>query len=651
MTGIFKFTRRTFIGGVVACALLGGAAVLYGTGGVSMRHIATVMVLNAIMVVGTQVFVGHSGVLSFGHIGFVGLAAYVSAILSAPAAVKATVIPHAPFGLATIQLPVPLAILSAVVVTTAIAAIIGLFICRMNGIAASIVTFAVLIVANSVLINWKDLTGGSEAFYGVPVKTNLYWALLGLLVTVVVLRLFTSSRIGLRVRASREDEVAARSIGVGVNRSRYVAWVLSAAFTALGGALFAHLLGAIAPALFYENLMFLQIAMLVLGGIFSVSGALVGVVVVTVISEALRWLGDGPQIGSLQFPMIVGLSSLAYGVIIVIFMIWRPGGLLGDREIEEVWDWLKRRRGKDVVPASAPVVVLPMAGAPATTVTGTPASQVTPARHSGAKPVLVVRGVGISFAGLRAVDDVSIEVYPGEILGLIGPNGAGKTTLLNMISGLYTADSGEITFQGRTVTHLAPMKIARLGVGRTFQTTRLFPLLSVRENVETAAQVAQQYRPQVYRPVDEIMAQFGLQDVAGRKAGTLPYGIQRQVEIARAVALGPDLLLLDEPAAGTNEVEALQLIDAVRRVRDVEKCAILLIDHDLPFVMNLCEHLYVLDAGKVIAEGSPQEIQANERVKEAYLGTQKAGGPAERKGAPPAESFGRGPAAVSRGDI
>jgi branched-chain amino acid transport system ATP-binding protein len=189
------------------------------------------------------------------------------------------------------------------------------------------------------------------------------------------------------------------------------------------------------------------------------------------------------------------------------------------------------------------------------------------------------------------------------------------------------------------------------GVGRTFQTTRLFPLLSVRENVETASQVAQQYRRQVYRPVDEIMVQFGLQDVAQRKAGTLPFGIQRQVEIARAVALGPDLLLLDEPAAGTNEVESLQLIDAVRRVRDVEKCAILLIDHDLPFVMNLCEHLYVLDAGKVIAEGSPEEIQANEKVKEAYLGTQKAAGAEGRKGAPPAESFGRGQAAASRSDV
>lgn len=640
--GIFKFVPKRFVGGVVACILLGAGAFLYGTGGVSMRHIATVMVLNAIMVVGTQIFVGHSGVLSFGHIGFVGLAAYITAILSAPAAVKATTIPNAPFGLADVQLPVPLSILVAVLVTTGIAAVIGLFLCRMSGIAASIVTFAILVVVNSVLINWRDLTGGAEAFYGIPVRTTLTWAFLGLLATVIVLRLFTYSRMGLRVRASREDEVAAKSIGVGVHRARYVAWVLSAVFTALGGALFGHLLGALAPALFYENLMFLQIAMLVMGGMYSVTGALVGVVLVTVISEALRWLGDGPQIGSLQFPMIVGLSSMAYGAIIVVFIIWRPGGLMGDREIEDLWDWLKRRRREGKAPAPAMAspngVAKPIAAPLATVTTDPPAAQAVPARQAGGKPVLVVRGASIHFAGLRALDDVSIEVYPGEILGLIGPNGAGKTTLLNLISGLYTANSGDIVFHDRTVTHLAPMKIARAGVGRTFQTTRLFPLLSVRENIETAAQVAQQFRREAYRPVDEIVVQFGLQDVAQRNAGTLPYGIQRQVEMARAVALGPDLLLLDEPAAGTNEVESLQLADAIRRVRDVEKCAILLIDHDLPFVMNLCERLYVLDAGKVIAEGSPQEIQASEKVKEAYLGAQKADSPGGRRSEQPAHA-------------
>jgi branched-chain amino acid transport system permease protein len=654
MSGMFRFTPKRFIGGLVACALLAAVAVLYGSGGVSMRQIATVMVLNAIMVVGTQIFVGNSGVLSFGHIGLVGVAAYITAILSAPVAVKASTIPDAPFGLAGVQLPVPLAILVAVVVTTILAALIGLFISRMNGIAASIVTFAVLIVVNSVLINWKSLTGGSEAFYGIPVRTNLWWGLLGVLVTVVVARLYTYSRVGLRVRALREDEVAARSIGVAVHKSRYVAWVLSAVFTALGGALYAHLLGAIAPALFYENLMFLQIAMLVLGGIYSVSGALVGVVVVTVISEALRWLGDGPHIGGAKFPMIVGLSSMAYGAILVFFMIWRPAGLLGDREVEDVWDWLKRRRNRyraapNTSPATSPAA--PPIGVSSGASVASPSAVQSVVRPPDSKPILTVRDVSIDFAGLRAVDNVSIEVYPGEIVGLIGPNGAGKTTLLNLISGLYTAGSGEIVFKDRTVTHLTPMGIARSGVGRTFQTTRLFRILSVQENIEVAAQVAQEYRPEVYRPADEIMVQFGLKDVAQLKAGTLPYGIQRQVEMARAVALGPDLLLLDEPAAGTNDVESLQLIDSIRRVRDVERCAILLIDHDLPFVMSLCERIYVLDAAKVIAEGSPQEIQANEKVKEAYLGAEEDGPSLERAGAGMSESHGMEMGAASRSEV
>jgi branched-chain amino acid transport system permease protein len=638
MSVLRTIPRRPLIGALVSFALFAIAASLYATGGPAARHIAMVMVINGVMVVATQIFVGNTGILSFGHVGLAGLAAYITAILSTPTDIKSSTIGSAPLGLAGVQIPVWSAVIIAVVVTTLIAALIGIFMSRLNGIAASIVTLAILVVVNAVLINWKSLTGGSEAFYGIQVKTTLPWALGALLVTVVAARLFSASRAGLRARASREDEVAARSMGVSVNRSRYVSWVLSTVFVSLGGALIAHLLGAISPSEFYENLMFVQIAMLVLGGMFSVTGALLGTVIVTVLSEVLRYLGDGPTIGSLKLPMIVGLSSMAYGAIILIMMVWRPAGIMADREIDGLWDRLvgwRRKTAPDLAaavpgpPGPAPAVppggpaasaVAVPAGASAVVSAAAAATPALPPPPAG-PPLLAVNGVTMLFAGLRAVDNASIGVYPGEILGLIGPNGAGKTTLLNMISGLYTCTSGSITLRGQEIAHLPSFEIARLGVGRTFQNTHLFRELTVRENVETAARVAQQYRPTVYRPTDEILSQFGLQEVSRRRAGTLPYGVQRQVEIARAVALGPDLLLLDEPAAGANEMESDHLMDTVRTIRDLERCAILLIDHDLPFVLNLCERLYVLDAGRVIAEGTAQEIQDDPQVKEAYLGT------------------------------
>jgi len=668
MTAFLASRRRPLFGAVVAFALLAIAASLYATGGAAARHLAIVMVINAIMVTGTQIFVGNTGILSFGHVGLAGVAAYVTAILSTPAAIKETTIGDAPFGLASIQVPVPVAILVAVAFTTIIAALIGLFMSRLQGIAASIVTFAILIVANSVLINWKSLTGGSEAFYGIQVKTSLPWALGALFVAVVVARLFMSTRIGLRTRAAREDEVAAAGMGISVNRTRFVSWVLSAVFVSLGGALLAHLLGAISPGEFYENLMFLQIAMLVLGGMFSVTGALVGTVVVTVASEILRYFGDGPTIGGLKLPMIVGLSSMAYGVVILIVVVWWPGGILGDREIDGLWDWVARWRGRKnaraVVespeaeqtawpePAAAPAVAAQPAAAAAATAgpvnphadaagqgtgaapaqpAGVPQLRSTeaepaqppdaPAHPAGVPPVLSVQGVTMQFAGLKAVSDVSLTVHPGEIVGLIGPNGAGKTTLLNMISGYYKPTGGQIVLNGGAVTGLPSHRIARLGVGRTFQSTHLFRGLTVFENVEVAARVARQYRPSAYRPAAEILSQFGLMEVSRRKASTLPFGVQRQVEVARAVALGPDLLLLDEPAAGTNDVESRELVDSIRRIRDLERCAILLIDHDLPFVLGLCERVYVLDAGRVIAEGSPEQVQEDQAVREAYLGS------------------------------
>jgi branched-chain amino acid transport system permease protein len=621
MNGRLGQVRRPILGGLAALVLFAIVPILYASGGDAQKHIAIVLILNATMVVGTQIFGGNTGVLSFGHVGLVAIAAYTSAILSTPVAVKASTIHNAPFGLAQVQLPVPLAILVAILVTTVFAAIVGLAICRLHGIAGSITTFALLMVINAVLINWKGLTGGAEAFYGIPIKTNMWWAFLGLAVAVLVGRLFMTSRLGLRVRSAREDELAADSLGVRVNRSRYWSWVLSAAIVAIGGALLGHLLGAISPSMFFETLMFLQMAMLVLGGMYSVTGALLGALVIGVASEAMRWLGGGPTIAGVHIPQFNGLSSLVYGLVILVVMIWWPGGFLDDKEIDLLWTWWRRRKAKTGAAPEAAVAAGPAPSAASPAPRSTPAA----APRAAGTTLLSVRDATMLFAGLRAVDKASLDVYPGEILGLIGPNGAGKTTLLNMISGIYHPTSGTFAYREHDLTGLDPYEIARLGIARTFQSIRLFPHLSVWENIETCTGTAGQYRRELYRPTEQIMEGFGLTALAERKAGTLSYGLQRQVEMARAVALGPELLMLDEPAAGTNEIESQQLAESIRRVRDQEKCSIILIDHDLPFVMNLCDRIYVLDAGAVIASGTPQEIQENPRVKQAYLGTRPVG--------------------------
>ena len=258
---------RPALGGLASWLVLAVLALLYATGSSSRDQLVTVMLINAVIVVGIQIYTGNTGIVSFGHVSLAGIAAYLSALLATPSAVKMSIIPHAPFGLAHVEMPPVLGILLAVVITTAIAAVLGLAINRVSGLTASIVTLAMLFVVNAVLTNWKDLTGGAEAFYGIPVVTTRWWVLAALLAAVLAARYFWASRVGLRARAGRDDELAAASMGVRVVRARYFSWVVSAVFAALGGALLGHLLGAIQPGTFYLSLNFLTLAMLVLGGI------------------------------------------------------------------------------------------------------------------------------------------------------------------------------------------------------------------------------------------------------------------------------------------------------------------------------------------------------------------------------------------------
>jgi branched-chain amino acid transport system ATP-binding protein len=241
-------------------------------------------------------------------------------------------------------------------------------------------------------------------------------------------------------------------------------------------------------------------------------------------------------------------------------------------------------------------------------------------------PLLALDRARLRFGGIVALDDVSFEVAEGRIAGLIGPNGAGKTTAFNAITGLYRLDSGDVVFDGRSLRRVRPSRVIRLGVARTFQNLELFPKLTVLENVLVGAHAAtrlQREREQ-RRHALETLADVGIAEHATRPAAGLPYGTLKRVELARALASRPRLLLLDEPAGGLNHEEVEALVGLVRRLRDERELTILLVEHHMRLVMEVCEHVHVLDFGRTITAGPPLEVQRNPAVIQAYLGGELA---------------------------
>ena len=270
-----------------------------------------------------------------------------------------------------------------------------------------------------------------------------------------------------------------------------------------------------------------------------------------------------------------------------------------------------------------------------------PSGSMIPDRDINKKPILECVNLGITFGGLKAVEDFNLTIGRTEIAGLIGPNGAGKTTVFNLLTKVYQPTHGTVLLDGKDTHSMNTAQVNRAGIARTFQNIRLFSDLSVEDNVKVAMDAQMHYNmwsgifrlpgfwkeeKVAHQRAMELLSLFDMQHLADAKAGSLPYGAQRRLEIIRALATNPSLLLLDEPAAGMNPSETAELMENIRKIRDTFQIAVLLIEHDMNLVMNICEGICVLNFGQIIAKGTAEEIQANPKVIEAYLGSQKKGG-------------------------
>lgn len=551
---------------------------------------------------GLTVGMGYGGQISLSQAAFFGLGAYSLA--------SSTVL----FGL-----PYWVGALLAFIIPIMTGLFLGALSLRVVTHYLALVTIGFQIIVQLVLHNWKLVFGGSDGIGGIPRPfgiedmKNYYWlCLVMLLACILFVYRIRKSRLGRALFALREDELAASAAGIDLYRTKMMAFSICSTLGGIGGLLYASAYGYISPDGFSFDQSISFFAMLITGGSDSIIGTIVGTILLSWLPEWLRSFKE--------------YYLAIYGGLIVAVLIFVPNGIWGI--ISSLYDLVAKKKGNSNS-ASASGTIKFVEGKKLSYLEQNGAS----AKEEHKEIIFEVKGLKKHFGGVKAVDGVDFNVKKGEVHVLIGPNGSGKTTVINVLSGIYTATEGSISYCGKKITNLRPHLIVKQGIARTFQNIRLFPELSVIENVMIGQHIRtranlwniffnfkffRNEEQKIRERAEEALAFVGYENYL-EKVKNLAYGQQRMVEIARALATEPELLLLDEPAAGMNHDETQELVKLLKRMNELG-ITMLLIEHDMNLVTQVADSLTVLNFGKKISEGSLEKVLGDSEVIKAYLG-------------------------------